>query len=128
MGGPKFRAFFPFSRHNFLSSLSLSLLGSFRGILVVFEARGPEMCTFGVLGLSREVPAFKNTTKIQRKDPQERERRMKTVAGEEKKERNFGRSSGGLSGVGLSGAGLSGGGGHRAALARAGIRDAHLKG
>ena len=38
-GGLKFRAFFPFSRHNVLSSFSL--LGSFRGILVVFEAPGP---------------------------------------------------------------------------------------
>ena len=38
VGCPKFRAFFPCSRHNFLSSFSL--LGSFRGILVVFEAPG----------------------------------------------------------------------------------------
>ena len=38
VGGPKFRAFFPSSRHNFLSSFSLK--GSFRGILVVFEAPG----------------------------------------------------------------------------------------
>ena len=38
-GGPKFRAFFPSSRHNFLSSFSL--WGSSRGILVVFEAPGP---------------------------------------------------------------------------------------
>ena len=35
--GPKFRAIFPSSRHNFL--FSFSLLGSFRGI-VVFEAPG----------------------------------------------------------------------------------------
>ena len=35
-GGPKFRAFFP-SRHCFHSSLSW---GSFRGVLVVFEAPG----------------------------------------------------------------------------------------
>ena len=36
-------------------------------------------------------PVFKNTTKIQRKRPKEREKRMKTVAGEEKKKaRNFG--------------------------------------
>ena len=51
------------------------------------------MCAFGVLWLqtctfqvSRE---FKNTTKIQRKDPQEREERMKIVAGEGKKEREI---------------------------------------
>ena len=37
--GPKFRAFISFSRHNFHSSLPL--LGSLRGILVVFEAPGP---------------------------------------------------------------------------------------
>ena len=38
-----------------LSSLSW---GSFRGILVVFlKRRFPEMCTFGVLGLSCEAPA-----------------------------------------------------------------------
>ena len=36
VGSPKFRAFFPSSRHNVLSAFSL--LGSFRGILVVFEA------------------------------------------------------------------------------------------
>ena len=38
-GARKFRAFFPSSRHNFLSSFCL--LGSLRGILVVFEAPGP---------------------------------------------------------------------------------------
>ena len=66
------------------------------------------MCTFGVLGLSCaspggpeaagvshdsrahfRVPAFKNTTKIQREDPQERERRMEIVAGERKKRAKF---------------------------------------
>ena len=35
------------------------------------------------------VPAFENTTKIQRKDPQERERRMKIVAGGGKKRAKF---------------------------------------
>ena len=38
-GAQNFALFFPSSRHNFLSSFSL--LGSFRGILVVFEAPGP---------------------------------------------------------------------------------------
>ena len=47
---------FSLSRHNVLSFFSLSW-GSFRGILVVFEAPGPEMCTLGVLGLSCEAPA-----------------------------------------------------------------------
>ena len=49
-------------------------------------------------GLKRahlRVPAFTKTTKIQREDPQERERRMKTVAGEgKKKEPNFRRVRG----------------------------------
>ena len=46
--GPKFRAFFPSpTTIFFLSSLSW---GSFRGILVVFEGRNPEMCTFGLSG------------------------------------------------------------------------------
>ena len=35
------------------------------------------------------VPAFKNTTKIQREDTQEREERMKIVAGEGKKKERF---------------------------------------
>ena len=39
MEGPKFRAFFP-SRPHF-RSFSLSLWGSSRGILVVFDAPGP---------------------------------------------------------------------------------------
>ena len=55
VGGPKFRAFFPLpATIFFLSSLSW---GSFRGILVGFlKRRGPEMCTFGVLGLSCASP------------------------------------------------------------------------
>ena len=41
-GGPKFRAFFPFSPPLFsFFPLSLSLLGPFVEILVVFEAPGP---------------------------------------------------------------------------------------
>ena len=98
---------------------------------------GALKCMFGVLGLScaspsgpvwwgrrgftrqpespnvqhLRVPVFKNTTKIQRKGPKEREKRIKIVAGGgKKKERNFGRSGGGLSSGGLSGGGLSGGG------------------
>ena len=39
VGAQNFALFFPTSRHNFISSFSL--LGSFRGILVVFEALGP---------------------------------------------------------------------------------------
>ena len=138
--GPKFRAFFPSSRHNFLSSSSL--LGSLRGILVVFfKRRGPEMCTFGVLGLSCEstggpvwwgrrgftrqpdspdvhISGFRPSKKHHQnstKGPQERGRRMKIVAGGgKKKERNVGRSGGWLSGGRLSSGGLSSGGGFTA--------------
>ena len=39
VGGPKISRFFSILRHNFL--YSFSLLGSLRGILVVFEAPGP---------------------------------------------------------------------------------------
>ena len=55
VGGPKFRAFSSLSRHRF--TLSVSLWVSF---LVEFwwclKCRGPEMCTFGVLGLSCASP------------------------------------------------------------------------
>ena len=85
-------ALFSLSRHNVLS-FSLSW-GSLREILVVF------LNTFGVLGLSCGVshdspraqtcafqgPGASNTTKIPRKDPQEREERMKIVAGGKKSE------------------------------------------
>ena len=53
--GPKFRFFFCFSlsRLHFRSfCLSLSLWVSSCGILVVLKRRDPQMCTFGVLGLS----------------------------------------------------------------------------
>ena len=81
-GGPKIsRFFFPSSRRNFLSSLSWGPLVEFWWCL---KHRGPEMCTFGVLGLSCASPGGP--------------------------ERNFGLSGGGLSGGGLSGGGLSGGG------------------
>ena len=53
LGGPKFRAVFPSPANNFFLS-SLSWMS--RGILVVFEAPGPEMCTLGVLGLSSRRP------------------------------------------------------------------------
>ena len=57
------------------------------------------------------VPAFKNTTKIQREDPQRERKRAKMGAGEGKKVRNFGRSDGGGSGGGgPSGRGSGAGG------------------
>ena len=72
-------------------SFFFSLLESFRGIGGVIESRDPQMCTFGVLGLSCEapaapkppglhttarahfrVPAFKNTTEDTQRDTKER--------------------------------------------------------
>ena len=59
---------------------------------------------FGAAGASHDSPraqtctfegsAFKNTTKIQREDPQRGKKRTNFPAGEGKKERNFGRSWG----------------------------------
>ena len=51
---PKFRTFS--SRHNFLSFFSL-LGGPFVEFWWCLKRWGPEVCTFGVLGLSREAPA-----------------------------------------------------------------------
>ena len=56
-----------------------------------------QTCTFEGPGLQKHN---QNSTK---KDQQEREKRIKTVSGEGKKERNFGRSGGGGSGGGGSG-------------------------
>ena len=73
--------------------------GSRVGILVVFEAPGAQMCTFGVLGLSCEAPAapkppgFHTTArpKFDEKTPRG-ENRLELWAGEA---RNFGGSGGG---------------------------------
>ena len=58
VGGPEFRAFFPSPATIFIpSSLSVGVFSwNFRG---VFERRDPEMCTFGVLGLTCESPGVK---------------------------------------------------------------------
>ena len=112
-GGPKISRFFFLPRHNFLSSLSW---GSFRGILVGFlKGRGPEISTFGVLGLSctspggpvwwgrrgftrppenskrahLSAPALLSPPKFHERTPQEREERMKIVAEREKKSAKF---------------------------------------
>ena len=79
--------------------LSFLFLGSFRGIVV----RGPEMCTFGVLGLSCEVLASARELQMctfQGPGPQfhgrtkEREKKERILWRErEKKERNFGRKA-----------------------------------
>ena len=128
VGAQNFALFFPSPATVFIFSLSFGL---FRGILVVFEAPGPSNVRVwssrvvvceprrpGLVGppgfhtTTREpkrahlsVPVFKNTTKIQRKRPKERGKRINTVAGEGKKERNFGRSGGGGSDGGGSGGG-----------------------
>ena len=117
-GGPKFRAFFPLSHRKFHSLFSL--WGVSRGILVVFEAPGPEMCAFRVLWLSCEprrpglvgaagVPhdnqraptctfqgpcASKTPPKFNEKTSQREEKEGNFRREREKKERNFGRSRG----------------------------------
>ena len=108
-GGPKISRFFffPPATTFFLLSLSWGPCVEFWWCL---KRRGPEMCTFGVLGLSCEtpaappdraagartrqpenskrahfrVPAFKNTNKIPRKDPK-REKEERKLWREEKK-------------------------------------------
>ena len=56
-GGPKMSLFFPSSSPIFV--LFLSLWGSSRGILVVFEAPGPSNVHVWALGLSCETPAVR---------------------------------------------------------------------
>ena len=116
-GAQNFALFFPCPAAKFVLFFPL---WSSRGILVVFERRGAQMCTFGVLGLSCASPSgpvwwgrrgltrqsespnvhilgsrpvFKNTTKMQREDTQ-REENNEFCGGRGKKERNFGRSRG----------------------------------
>ena len=130
-GRPKISRFFSLpATIFFLSSLSW---GSFRGILVGFlKRKGPEMCTFGVLGLSCASPrrpglvgppgfhttarepkrahfralAFKTPPKFNEKTSQREKKEWKLWREREKKERNFGRS-------GEKGRGRAGGPGTR---------------
>ena len=108
-GAQNFALFFSSPAGKFV--LFFPLWVSSRGILVVFDALGPEMCTFGVLWLSCETlaapkpPAHfsfrpSKTPKFNEKTPRETEKERNGER--EKKERNFGRSSGG----GSSGAGV----------------------
>ena len=136
VGGPKFRAFFfpPLATIFILLSLSWGPCVEFWWCL---KRQGPEMCTFGVLGLSCASPGgqvwwgrrgftrqpespnvhisgFRNSktpTKFHERTPREGKKNENCGGRREKKERNFGQSGGGLSGGGLSGGGLSGGGG-----------------
>ena len=114
-GPPKISLFFPLSRHNFHSFFPL--LGSFRGIMVVFEAAWALTCArlefsgcrgahpiwvpnkaVGVSHNLAEDPfhprpwrlwGFKHHQNYTRRPPREEEN-MKIVAGEGKKARNFG--------------------------------------
>ena len=107
-----FALFFPSPATVYSFSLSCwSFSLNFGG---VFEGRNPKMCTFGVLGLSCETPAAPpdraaggshttarelqtctfqgpgaSNTKIPRKRPKEREKRIKKVAGDGKKKREI---------------------------------------
>ena len=133
-GAQNFALFFPSSGTIFFL-LSLSW-GPFVEFWWCLKRRGPEMCTFGVLGLSCASPGgpvwwgrrgftrqpespnvhisgfrpSKTPTKFHERTPRERKKNANCGGRREKKERNFGRSGGGLSGGGLSGGGLSSGG------------------
>ena len=61
--GPKFRAFFSLLPPQF-SFFLLSLGGPFVEFWWCLKRRGPEMCTFGVLGPSCEAPAPERAHKI----------------------------------------------------------------
>ena len=112
------------------------------------------MCTFGVLGLSCASPGgpvwwgrrgftresespnvhisgprpSKTPTKFHERTPRERKKNENCGGRREKKERNFGRSGGGLSGGGLSGGGLSGGGLSGGGLSGGGLSGGGLSG
>ena len=106
---PKFRSLFSLSRRKFLSFFSRWVVFSLNSG-GVFEGRNPKMCTFGLSGCrvkprrphqtgppglhttTRELQTCtfertgaSNTTKIPRKRPKEREKRIKNCGGREKK-------------------------------------------
>ena len=137
VGGPTFLVFFfllPATIFFLPSSLSGCLLVEFWWCL---KRRGPEMCTFGVLGLSCASPGgpvcwgrrgftrqpespnvnisgfrpSKTPTKFNERTPRERRKNENCGGRREKKERNFGRSGGGWSGGGWSSGGWSSGNG-----------------
>ena len=104
---PKFRFFFPLPPQN-------SFFSSFSGCLLVdfwwcFEDQDPQMCTFGVHGLSwshttapraqtctfEGLRRFKHHQNSTRKTPRENTETAKRWREREEKERNFGRSGGG---------------------------------
>ena len=111
-GAQNFALFFP----------SPAFSWNFGGVL---KRRGPEMCTFGLSGCRvkpRQGPGLQDTTKIQRKDPQERKKELKIVAGEGKKSEILGGPA-----EGRSGGRGSGGGGRRTVGRSAQILDAPTK-
>ena len=64
-GAQHFTLFFPLPLP---FSLFFSLWGSSRGVLVVFlKRRDPQMCTFGVLGLSCEAPGRRRPSSTTRR-------------------------------------------------------------
>ena len=82
--GPKFRAFSSLSRH-----VSFSLCLRWPGLVGPPDViRQPDSANVHL-----RVPAFKNTNKIQRKEPN-RHKKNETVREREEKERNFGWSGG----------------------------------
>ena len=117
VGPRRVTRFFFLSRHHFFLCFS-GCSWNFGGVL---KRRCPEMCTFGVLGLScaspgrpglvgppgshttaREpkrahfrVPAFKTPPKFNEKTPRERQKERIRGREREKKAQNFGRSGGG---------------------------------
>ena len=78
VGGPKFRAFFPLPP---LFSFFLRLLGvvsfEFGGVI---EGRDPQMCTFGVLGLSCEASAAEGESGEGGAPPKPQNQKKKTVS------------------------------------------------
>ena len=131
-GGPKISRFFFPSSATIFHLLSLSW-GPFVEFWWCLKRRGPEMCTFGVLGLSCASPGgpvwwgrrgftrqpespnvhisgfrpSKTPTKFNERTPKREKKERKLWRERDKKERNFGRSGGGLSGGGGSPEGSS---------------------
>ena len=92
-GGPKggrgqnFALFFPSLAPIF--ALFLSLWGSSRGILVVFEAPGPSTVHVCALGFQTCTFEFPSLQKHHQREDHQREKRAKMEAGEEKKRAKF---------------------------------------
>ena len=75
-GRPKISLFFSLSLHIFLS---FSLGGPFVDFLWCLKRRDPEMCTFGVFGLSCEAPSAPNHTAFFSNEKENEENQKVTV-------------------------------------------------